>query len=389
MVASPAGIFAPRHFERPTSDIFKKGMSDTTNPARSSPAAASGEGVGLHSVLEAEASRRRAAEGAAARSSAAASASMAAAGFHSGLGGAHGRPSASSLLAGMPPSLRASRSLDFDFAASIPPGLRPSQSLSMDPPSLRAAQSVGLGPPSLARGSSLTAYDRSCLTSGTSLARGPTSLTRGASFTAGPPSLSRGTSLGGATSLELAAAHRAAALGVTYPNIYGDPRRRMLLAQQAAASGVFSSGFPGGFPGIFPGGPYGSNLYGSGPSSIAGPWRNMPNVGVSGQGLELLRAASLSVPNRMGSMAGLSFPTATAVAAAAAGPPAGPGTGAAAAAAKAPVLSPEGTDSRKRKAADDDDSSDEEGNADKVFIPAIRDLDILCGRGGKSNHHFG
>ncbi|CAB9510448.1 expressed unknown protein [Seminavis robusta] len=384
--------------EHSTFHIIKKGMSDATSPNRSSPTSAH-DGLGLQSVLEAEASLHRAT--AVARATAA---SRSAQGLPSSLGSSL-RTSAFSprdqLLASMPPSLRASQSLDLSA-----PRLRAAQSLDLGPPSLSRGTSLSAAPPSLTRGTSLSAAPPS-LTRGTSLSAAmPPSLTRGASLTACPPSLTRGTSLSGVpsltrgtsltagppsltrgtsltagppslnrgTSLELAAARRAALGAAAYPSMY-DPRRRFLLAQHAA--------------GVFPGGPFGSNFLGAGPATT-GPWRNLPNEGVSGQGLEMLRAASLSLPNRMGAVAGMPPPSnaAAMTASATMGSPAGLGAGASlAAAAKSPGFSPEAKESRKRKSKDDDSSDDE--SAGKVFIPEIRDLDILCGRGGKSNHHFG
>jgi hypothetical protein len=242
--------------------------------------------------------------------------------------------------AAVPPSLRAAASLDY---TALPSGLRPSRSQSIDPAGFRAG-SAGLeytGPPSLGRASSLE-Y-------------------------AGPPSLGRTSSL----ELEVMAARRAAAMGsMGYPPPYGFDQRALMLSQPAHPA-----------------------LQGAGSTMAQGPtgWRNLPNEGVSAQGLELLRAASVSLPNRMGpGEVGLQH------AAAGAGGVGAMGGVAAMPRPKPPGFSPEkmggAASAKKRKAsegADSDDDDEAQGTSDKIFIPEIRDLDILCGRGGKSNHHFG
>ena len=125
------------------------------------------------------------------------------------------------------------------------------------------------------------------------------------------------------------------------------------------------------------------------------PGRNIANESVSSQGLDLLRADSLSLPNRIGGalpnrIGGGLGPRAHSVGSS-------PYASAAAAARMrgmnmslvsrqmTPGFSPEskGTAanaiSKKRKA--DGESDDDEDSGDKVFIPDIRELDILCGRG--------
>lgn len=317
-----------------------KAMSDAAADSTSPAAAAEGSPpTGIRQVLAAEAGRQRLA--------AAANNSRAAAGLPPTLGMSSAlRPAFShreAMMAAVPPSLRASQSLG---AASIPPSLRFSASMdyaaAMMPPSLRPSASLDLA------------------------AAMPPSLRASQSLDLRPPSLGR------SSSIELAAARRAMAM--EYSGMY-DPRR-LLLAQQAAAASPFPRSV--------------------GSASMMGmtmPGRNIPNESVSGQGLELLRAASLSLPNRMGGGLG---PRAHSVGS-------NPFASAAATAARmrgmnmpmmsrqmmAPGFSPESKSAAasaihgtKRKA--EGESDDEEATGDKVFIPDVRDLDILCGRGKSS-----
>ena len=317
-----------------------KAMSDAAADSTSPAAAGRGSSpTGIRQVLAAEAGRQRLASAAAAANSRAAAGLPPTLGMSSAL-----RPSFShreGMMAAAPPALRASQSLG---AACIPPSLRSSASLdyaaAMMPPSFRPSASLDLA------------------------AAMPPSFRASQSLDLRPPSLGR------SSSIELAAARRAVAMG--YSSMY-DPRR-LLLAQQAAAASPFPRSV--------------------GSSSMMGmmmPGRNMPNEGLSGQGLDLLRAASLSLPNRMGGGLG---PRAHSVGSS-------PFASAAAAARMrgmnmpmsrqmmAPGFSPEpkgvaasAIHGTKRKA--EGDSDDEEASGDKVFIPDVRDLDILCGRGKSS-----
>jgi len=183
-----------------------------------------------------------------------------------------------------------------------------------------------------------------------------------------PPSLAR------SSSIDIVAARRAAAMrgyGAAAANLYD--HRRLLLAQQGAASvGSFYPGASSMFGATF--GMRGTMIPGA-----FGGIRNFPNQSVSGQGLELLRSASMSLPNRMGGMGGM----AQSAGGGRAMPPDSVSSNQLRRALQQPAtpgFSPEASHSKKRKAKDDD-SSDEEDNDNKIYIPEVRDLDILCGRG--------
>jgi len=246
------------------------------------------------------------------------------------------------------------------------------QAQGLDPPRLGRSTSLQLDPPPLGRSSSVQL-----------VAAIPPGLRPSQSLDLGPPSLGR------SSSLELAAAagrRRAVALNGTtgaaagYPGAMYDPRR-LFLAQQAAAA--TSAGFMASPAMMVSGAGFGSMVMGMGVPSAA-LWRSNPNQGVSGQGLELLRAASMALPNRGAAAAASSNGSGVGSRAGDALMAVAGGSGSHAGAAPSSLEA-----CRKRKASDRDSSDDEDEGGVKVFIPEVRDLDILCGRGGKSNHHFG
>lgn len=217
-------------------------------------------------------------------------------------------PSVGGSSVGLRPSLMGQHGRLLGGAAAIPPALRASQSLDLTRmhPSLRTTQSLALEP-------------------------SPFNRTR---------------------SLEFAAARRAAGLASpTYPSFYD--QQSLLMAQQQQQRGHFasSSAF------------FGANVAAL-PSNPA-TWRNLPNEGATAQGLELLRAASLSLPNRPG------FGPTTASSSPRMAATMGQSMGG--------VAQSEAQAHRRNEG--DDSDEEEAGRTNKVFIPELRDLDILCGRG--------
>ena len=236
----------------------------------------------------------------------------------------------------LPPSLRASQSLD--LAGLAPTSLHSNTSLELAPSRLRAAHSLGgLDPPGLSQNTSLE------------LAR------RSAAGLGGPRR--------------------------TYPSSSLYDQQRLFMAQPPRAS----------FAGAATGGPFLGAATASSASVPVNPLtlRNLPNEGASTQGLELLRAASLSLPNRSSMSPPRIMPDArlaSSVAAAQGGGTMSRFSSEVAAAAAA--RGSQGSD--KRKANDGNVSDDDEATSFKrVYVPEIRDLDIIAGRGGKSNHHYG
>lgn len=226
-----------------------------------------------------------------------------------------------------------------ELAGLPPPALRQSQSLDMALPNLRAAQSLTIDAPRFARNASL----------------------------------------------EYASVRRAAALRPGAPGMYSslyDQQQHIWMSQQHQQRAGFRQ----------PGGPVLGAPMTTGMPRNPPVWRNIPNEGVSAQGLELLRAASMSLPNRSGPRP---EPLAARI-----GQPIQDSNLAVSMSARTPGFTPQGQNNwasaagneKSRKANREQDSEDDETastSAKKVFIPEVRDLDILCGRGGKSNHHFG